>query len=236
MFLLFTLFFLGYNYIYLRSIQTGARDLMRRPMNQTAKQVYLMIDDFNKKADSIYNLIYIKSIQSTADSNDFIKTADDLKSRTSELDNYIQNLKIELVRYTEQPKPVPYIINNRIDISAIRKIDDTNVPSQILIGSAADGKAFPLRTMLNDYKSFLKEISDNDASITAKMEKLLELNNWYDKERDEYEKWELYTFQNKSLGFTLITLTQYQQDIRYLESEVAMYMYNKINSEPYHAR
>lgn len=45
------------------------------------------------------------------------------------------------------------------------------------------------------------------------------------------ESWEHYTFQSKPIVFVLNTLSEIQADVKYCESEVMTYLYNKMQEE-----
>jgi hypothetical protein len=230
LFLIFTLFFLGYNYIFRVSVQASINVMLGGPFNQTGKQIQYMIENYNHDTDSIYDIISQTTKQYTFDSVDFREIADELRRRSNEIHDFIQNLKVEIVTLAEGP--ATKAINDRnINFSEIKKLDERNLPSMLLIGPNANGKAFKLKELLADHKEYLKILSDNNPTILKNMNNLLNLNDHWNLERNEYEMWENYNFQTKNLGFTLITLSQFQQDIKYVESEVMTYLYNRMLAE-----
>jgi hypothetical protein len=103
-----------------------------------------------------------------------------------------------------------------------------------MIGDNNDGKAFELKQELLKYKDFLIEITTGSEVIKETINNALNLDNRViDKPGKEryIESWENYTFQSEALGFVLIRLTQIQSDIKYCESEVMTYLYNRMLSE-----
>ena len=68
--------------------------------------------------------------------------------------NFIQDLKKEIIIAAEGPE-TKAVQGDVIIIEEVKKIDENNVPSQILIGSNEKGKANTLKALINDYREFL---------------------------------------------------------------------------------
>ena len=186
----------------------------------------MMIDIYNRETDSIYKLLCLKP----GDYPDLdTSIAGELTKRTDELMFYIQDLKIEMIKYIDGSE-TPAIEDRSIKYDKINKTDDITIPSQLLIGSEDDGKAFALRRLLIDYKKYIASVT-HDPVLKGKMDRLLNTDDAYNAEKDEYLRWEYLNFHVKDMAFTLITLTQFQQNIKYCESEVMSYLYNKMLSE-----
>jgi len=65
----------------------------------------------------------------------------EVKQRADELFNYLQDLKIEIILEAEG-EDTEAVQGNEVIINEVKKIDENNVPSQILIGSNDDQKAY----------------------------------------------------------------------------------------------
>jgi len=225
-FLLFTIFFLAYSYIFLRSIQSGANEILRRDFKQTIRQPDIMIDIYNRETDSIFKLL---SLNPGGFRDIDTGIAKELTKQTNELMGYIQDIKIQLVKYLEGPETTA-IEGRSIKYGMIIRTDDTTIPTALLIGSENDGKAFTLRRLLIEYKVYVDSVT-HDPGLKGKMYRLLNTDDSYDEEKNEYLRWEHLNFQVKDLAFTLITLTQFQQNIKYIESEALRYLYGKMTAE-----
>jgi hypothetical protein len=122
-----------------------------------------------------------------------------------------------------------------IDLSKIPHFDENNVPSQILIGSENDGKTFYLSKLINEYKIFLSVPVQFDKVIVNTINKSLNLDGQkiYDENTQSWETegWERYTFRMKPLNSVINELSQIQADVKYCESEVMTYLYNKMLAE-----
>ena len=81
----------------------------------------------------------------------------ELKERADEVFDYIHSLKVEIIRTAEKKNADEVLADGVINVHKIQKIDENNVPSEILIGSDQSGKANFLKAQLNDYSEFLLE-------------------------------------------------------------------------------
>src|SRR5512136_404935 len=124
------------------------------------------------------NLIYAEFDRAAAENptkaGKYKTTAYEVKSRSDEIFNFIQDLKVEIIT-TREGKDSKAINGNLIDIDKVEKIDDNNVPSQILIGSNQKGKAYTLKALINDYREFL--ISTLDGKNPSAEEALIKSLN-----------------------------------------------------------
>jgi hypothetical protein len=115
----------------------------------------------------------------------------------------------------------PALLGSNILIYKVTRLNNTSVPRDILLGTNGEGKAYALEAILNDYKSFLKDIAKDDPVIIDKINNVLDLNNKKSIKSNEAETtWVDYSFKNKSMGEVLILLYSLQNDVRSLESDI----------------
>lgn len=117
----------------------------------------LTIANYAAKNDLIYKEFDRAAAENPAKAGNYRKTAYEVKERADELFNYMQGLKIEIIKVAERDENTPAVRGNEVIINEVKKIDENNVPSQILIGAHENGKAFALKTMLVDFREFLIE-------------------------------------------------------------------------------
>ncbi|MEZ4996636.1 MAG: hypothetical protein R2758_03890 [Bacteroidales bacterium] len=79
----------------------------------------------------------------------------DVKNRADELYNYIQDLKVEIITTAEGPDAEALLPDGQIDITKVKKIDENNIPSEILVGANQGGKGNDLKAQIEDYRSYL---------------------------------------------------------------------------------
>jgi gliding motility-associated protein GldM len=152
-----------------------------------------------------------------------------LKERADEVFNYMHDLKIEIIK-TAEGEETEAIVNGEIFIHKVQKIDENNVPSEILIGSDQNGKANALKALISDYREFLVETIDGknkavEASVTSSLDtedpKNLE---------GATERWENANFQALPLVAVITILSKMQVDVRNAETEVLNFLYSQIDA------
>lgn len=153
-----------------------------------------------------------------------------VKQRADELFEYIQDLKIEIITTAEGPETLA-VSGREVIIDNVLKIDENNIPSQILIGADESGKAFDLKALIEDYRAFLietlggKNISSEDA-----IRSILNTDPVYNEKTKENERWENGTFQTLPLVAVITILSKLQVDTRNAETEVLNYLYSQIDA------
>ena len=153
----------------------------------------------------------------------------EVRSKSSQLNDYINNLKLELVNYTDYGvrNSEHYIYkNNNINFDSIMQKDQYNKPMEILIGSKEDcseGKARELKMKLIEYKNFIlrNTYSNNENNMISD---LINIDDKYDSYKCMKLPWESYAFMNTVVVADITILSQIQQNIRIIENE----MINKI--------
>jgi gliding motility-associated protein GldM len=155
-----------------------------------------------------------------------------VKERADEAYTYIQGLKIEIINTAEGPENLA-VVGNEVIIEAVKRIDQTDVPTQILIGDDNSGKANDLKDILSNYREFLittlegKNKSAEDALRTS-------LNTDDGKNKDgKVEKWENLNFQTLPLVAVICILSEMQLAVRNGETEVLNYLYSQIDASSF---
>jgi len=153
-----------------------------------------------------------------------------VKQRADEASDYIQDLKIEIIK-TAEGDDSPALDGNKVIIEEVKRIDENNIPSQILIGADENGKANDLKALLDDYREFLIETLEGK-SITseAALRSMINTDPVYNSKTKENEKWENGTFQTLPLVAVITILSKLQVDVRNAETEVLNYLYGQIDA------
>src|SRR5512140_1102719 len=144
----------------------------------------VIYDDFDKAAAS-----------NAAKAGPYRDKAVMVKQRADELFDYIQNIKIEIINTAEGPKNLA-VKGKEIEIEEVKRIDENNIPSQILIGANFNGKAFALKTLLGNFREdMIKDIIGGKApSIEQSLRSIFNTDDGLDKSGDK-ERWETLNFQ-----------------------------------------
>jgi len=191
-------------------------------------------EKIDTKTKSIYDSIDYRSERFNSLVGDYKDIAYNVKERTDELINYIQGLKIEIVS-TAEGQGSPAINGIEINTAKITKLNNTKIPSEILIGKNNDQKAFFLKTMLNDYKVYLSEIVRDDSTIAKSIGNLLNTDDQKKiapgKSIEEIVSWVEFNFQSQPMGSVIITLSEIQNNIKSAESEALLFIQNKMDAK-----
>jgi len=197
------------------------------------KSLTLTIANYQLKNDLIYREFDRAAAENPTKAGPFKTSAYSVKERADEIFNYMQGLKIEIIKEAERDENTPAIKGNEVIIDEVKRIDENNVPSQILIGANENGKAFALKTMLIDFREFLIETLEGK-NPTAEDALRTSLNT--DDGRDpggDPERWENLTFQNLPLVAVITVLSKMQVDIRNAETEVLNHLYSQIDASSF---
>ncbi|MEE4198474.1 MAG: gliding motility protein GldM [Bacteroidales bacterium] len=155
--------------------------------------------------------------------------ADEVKKRSDELYDYIQNLKLEIVK-TNQGEDTEAITEEGTIINDLLKGKDKyDTPSMILIGSNNNGKAYEFKDMIEEYKDFLVGLCDpKDLRIIQSLESNLDTSDPPPNKEGESKSWEVKHFGQMPLAAVMPLLTKFQVDIRNSETEMVRYLLNQI--------
>jgi len=194
------------------------------------KGLSLTVKNYELKNNLIYSEFDRAAAENPAKAGKYRTTAYEVKTRADELFDYLQGLKIEMLTEAKEP----YAINGtEINVDTIKKIDENNVPSQILIGDNEDGKAFMLKTMIVDYREYLIGILEG-RNQTAENAIRASLNTDDGKDPGgDPERWENLTFHNLPMIACITLLSKMQVDVRNAETEVLNYLYTQIDASSF---
>ncbi|HHJ11260.1 MAG TPA: gliding motility protein GldM [Bacteroidetes bacterium] len=181
----------------------------------------LVYDDFNSKAAS-----------NPQKAGPWRDKALQVKQRADEMFNYIQNLKLEIIR-TAEGKNSEAIKGKNIIVENIHKIDENNVPSQIMIGANMNGKAYDLHHALDEYRDFLLQIIGNkDNNVSEAIKRTLDTSDATDP-GGEKVTWEIHNFHTLPLIAVITILSKLQSDIRNTEGQILNYLYGQIEAKDF---
>ena len=193
------------------------------------KGLTLTIANYTLKNDVIYKEFDRAAAENPEKAGKYKTAAFEVKSRANEVFDFLQELKIEIITTAEGPE-TPAVNGKEVIIEKVQKIDDNNVPSEILIGANENGKANALKALLNEYRDFLITTLDgkNPTAETALKSSL----NTDDSENEDgqKERWENLTFQTLPLVAVITILSKMQVDVRNAETEVLNHLYGQIDA------
>jgi len=193
------------------------------------KSLTTTLVNYAKKNSRIYDEFSRAANENPTKAGKYRDAAMEVKSRADEIFDFIQDLKIEIILTAEGPE-TDAVVGRDIFIDNVQKIDENNVPSQILIGYDENGKASYLKALINDYREF--PISKLDGK-NPQAEETLRTSLNTDDGRDpdgQPNKWENLTFQTLPLVAVQTVLSKMQVDVRNAETEVLNHLFSQIDA------
>lgn len=192
------------------------------------------IANYIKKNDITYSAFDRAAAENPEKAGKWKNKAYDVKQGADDIYNYIQGLKIEIITKAEGAESEALLPDNQINVHAIKRIDDTNIPSEILIGSNEAGKANALKAAINQYREFLIETLDGgDKNAEESILSTLNTDDPRNPENTGTEKWENATFQTLPLVAVVTILSKMQVDVRNAETDVLNFLYGQIDASSY---
>ena len=196
------------------------------------KGLTLTIANYSQKNDLIYKEFDRAAAENPAKAGKFRSAAFQIKERADEAFSFIQDLKIEIIT-TAEGEDTPAVKGTEVFIEEVKKIDENNVPSEILIGANENGKANDLKAVINEYREFL--ISTLEGKNPTTEEALRSSLNTDDgkNKSGEKERWENLNFQALPLVAVITIMSKMQVDVRNAETEVLNYLYSQIDASSF---
>ena len=192
----------------------------------------LTISNYSLKNDAIYKEFDRAAAENPQKAGAYKTTAYEVKERADEIFDYLQDLKIEIIK-TAEGEDTEAVQGREVFIDYVAKIDENNVPSQILIGANETGKAYALKTLINDYRDFLiSTLNGQNVTVEESLKKSLNTSDVKTK-TGETERWENHTFQALPLVAVVTILSKLQVDIRNAETEVINSLYTQIDASSF---
>jgi len=199
------------------------------------------LNNVNRKNEQIYSAFDAAFIENPTKVKEWKDKSDQVRQKTSELITKIKDLKEELVLAsggipianagpdfflaTDQP----IIVNSSGDTILIKKEDDLNTPSEIMIQKK---KATDLRNNINDFRESLVTYLDEDSPMRENIIKMLDTSDPKINLREGGEKksWESLHFESKPLIAVITLLSKMQIDIQNAETNIISSLYSQIDA------
>lgn len=186
--------------------------------------------NYQKKNNEIYKEFDRAAAENEAKAGEWRTKAYDVKQRADEVFDYIQDLKIEIIR-TADGDDTDGLDGRRVVIDSVKKYDENNVPSEILIGANHDQKAYALRALIDSYRSFLVEDIIEGKNIAVEESISETLSTEPGKAPDgSVENWEENTLAELPLIAAIVMLSKLQVDVRNSETDVLMFLNDQITA------
>jgi gliding motility-associated protein GldM len=155
----------------------------------------------------------------------------EVKARADELYNYMQDLKIEIITKAEGEDSEALLPNGQIDVTKVKRIDENNIPSEVLVGANQGGKGNDLKALIEDYRGFLVETLDGkDLGAEQSILDILNTDDPENLEKTGTEDWVTAQFQTMPLVAVITILSKMQVDVRNAETDVLNFLFTQIDA------
>lgn len=182
--------------------------------------------NFSVKNSLTYQEFDRAAAENEAKAGPWRDAAYEVRERSNEISEYIQSLKVAIIT---KARDFEALDGNKVITENIKRFDDTNVPSEIMVGAHDDGSAFSLKAMLIEYREFLTEkVGNRNTAVIESLESSLNTENPIYK--GEKQKWEHHNFQALPLVAVITMLSKFQNDVKNAEAETLNYLYTQIDA------
>jgi len=199
------------------------------------------LNNIKRKNEQIYGAFDAAYIANPAKVKDWKDKADQVNKKTVELITKIKDLKEELVLasggiplktaqpgFARQPED-PILINSKGDTIVIKREDDLNTPSEIMIQKK---KATDLKNSINEYRDFLTSFLEKGSPLSENIIKQLDTSDprMTLKEGAVKKTWENLNFESKPLIAVITLLSKMQIDIENAETNIITTFFSNIDA------
>jgi gliding motility-associated protein GldM len=191
------------------------------------------IENYNVKNTVIYDQFEKAAALNKGKAGAARDRAFEVKQRADELFNYMQDLKIEIINTAEGEGNLA-VVGREIEIEEVKRIDENNIPSQILIGANEDGKANTLKALIASFRDDMitQVIAGKNLAIEESLKTILNTDDGKDKSGDK-ERWENLNFQSLPLVAVITILSKMQVDVRNAETDIITFLYEQIDARSF---
>ncbi len=186
--------------------------------------------NYEKKNNEIYKGFDRAAAENEAKAGEWRRKAYEVKQRADELYEYVQDLKIEIILKADG-EDTDGLRGRQVVIDSVKRYDENNVPSEVLIGSNHDQKAYALRALIDEYRTWLIEDIIQGKNISVEQSIIETLSTEPGVAPDgTTENWEENTLAELPLIAAIVMLSKIQVDIRNSETDVIMFLDDQITA------
>jgi len=186
---------------------------------------------FVSKNDIYYDQFDIAAAENPVKAGPWKAKADEVRRQSNELYNFLQELKIEIVRAVEGDDTEAIDDHDHVDGALIKAKDEQNKAAEIMIGAANDGKANDLKSAIEGFREYLLSIVDEEAvEVIQSIESNLDTHDPPVTEAHGAMTWQQEYFSHFPMIAVVTLMSKMQADIRNAESDAIRYLYTQIDA------
>jgi gliding motility-associated protein GldM len=150
------------------------------------------------------------------------KDAQEIRTKSDSLTNYIQELKERMVKIADGPE---------FSMDTINSKDNLDVPAEVMI---VKGKGKKLKQAITEYRELVLSHVNDTLPLYDAISRTLNTDNPPKKKKDDPNyTWESQQFSHTPLIGAITLLSKLQTDIRSTESDIVNYMFNQLEAESF---
>lgn len=191
-------------------------------------------ENYRVKNEKIYTEFDNASLINPEKVGPWKQKADEIKIKAKEIYDYVQNLKIEVVRASEGDE-TPAIVDNKVFSEKIEAKSDLDIGGKILIGLERNGKAFELKRKIEDFREYVVKQIDpqNGQELINSINGILDTRDPDKRDDGTQNTWESARFEHIPLVSVIPQLTKVQVDILNTEAEILNYLLSQIGASDF---
>src|SRR6056297_2324305 len=188
-------------------------------------------ESFAAKNEGLYSRFQIAYQQNPEKVGDWKNKAEEVKKRSDELFDFMNECKVEIVSVKE-PEAV---VDGKVDLKLVEIKDNTDTPAEIMI---VNKKGTELKERIIAYREYVIDMIDNsngqyDLLISAIEGNLDTHDHPAEKAGEPPEPWESHNFEHLPLASVITILSGMQADLRNVESEMINYLLNQVDAKDF---
>jgi gliding motility-associated protein GldM len=196
--------------------------LLALNVSKSVLDAFILVDEgltktthnFFEKNKSLYDEFEAAYQLNKAKVGDWKSKADEVRAKTQELYDLMQEDKKEIVRKADGAKTLA-ITEESVSLKLVNSKDNTNIPAEVMI---LNKKGAELKEKIITYRKFLVDLIDNKETyaplVTSIESNLFTEDPPPDKPGEEKRSWESEHFEDLPLASVITLLSKMQSDIR----------------------
>lgn len=188
-------------------------------------------DAFSNKRDDTYARLERDYSMNQIEVGPFYEKSKVAKKLSSEMVQYIENLRNELIAETEG---VPLDSAKNMAVSDLRNKDNYTIPTNFLIGAnedGANGRASLLKKRIKEYRNAVLNLLDPKYRNQVKIG--LETDGVYQNANGQKQNWEIHHFYDIPLAADIPILNKLITEVNNAELEIVDGLIREISAEDY---
>lgn len=188
-------------------------------------------ENFAEKNKSLYDDMSKLAASNPTKVAPWQQKSNEIRKRTNELVDFIQDLKVLLIKTADGEKAEAVKEKNKIEGIKVESKDNADVPTRLMVGDYNNGKGKEIKDRYIKLREYcLSLIRPEDKDVRASISKLLNTEDPPAMEKGVKLSWEAAHFGEIPLIAVTTIMSKMQGDVRNVESEMIRYLLSQIDA------